>query len=452
MGVEAILFIIMGAVAIACAVMMLASENAVHSALFLIVNFVCVAFLYLMLEAPFLAMIQIAVYAGAIMVLFLFVIMLLGAEQLSPGEKVRRFPWLAPLGVILAIIFFGVTGVAVLNGDIAGQTPVVDQAKLRIVNAATIAEEMPGSEQDPVFTSIANRAFDVYAGGELLATDLEPRDATTYLSLTPGEYTLVFSPVGTAVEFVKQTLTLEPGQVVTAVLTGLEDETLAVNTFDDSLDPTGRREGRINVYNAYPEAVSLVTIESELFADNRKVKPLITDIPSGEVSTGIDLPEGFTDLTIIRSGTEQIVRDTMNPGDIFGRIDRLNVPRDSAQLLVVSAERAVDGSVEPGVFYGANLVVDTVAVFGSPEALGQMLFIEYLLPFQLVAILLLAAMVGVIVLTQQKEHVPKPSRALRRKVNRPLTSVIAAQTGSDLSTAPRLPEPEQPEQPELAGD
>ena len=70
---ELVIFLIVGAVAIFSAVMMLVSENAVHSALFLILNFACVAFFYLMLEAAFLAMIQIAVYAGAIMVLFMFV-------------------------------------------------------------------------------------------------------------------------------------------------------------------------------------------------------------------------------------------------------------------------------------------------------------------------------------------------------------------------------------------
>ena len=57
-------------VAVFSAAMMLLEEKAVHSALFLILNFLCVAVLYIMLDAPFLAMIQIAVYAGAIMVLF----------------------------------------------------------------------------------------------------------------------------------------------------------------------------------------------------------------------------------------------------------------------------------------------------------------------------------------------------------------------------------------------
>jgi hypothetical protein len=59
-------------------------------------------------------------------------------------------------------------------------------------------------------------------------------------------------------------------------------------------------------------------------------------------------------------------------------------------------------------------------------------------------------MVGVIVIAVREEHEPKPSRATRRKVSRPLTSVIAAQTGSDLSSTPRLPETA--EQVETAGD
>jgi len=77
-----IVFIILAIIAIGAAVGMLISKNAVHSALFLVLNFGAIAVFYLVLNAPFIAMVQITVYAGAIMVLFLFVIMLLGAEQL----------------------------------------------------------------------------------------------------------------------------------------------------------------------------------------------------------------------------------------------------------------------------------------------------------------------------------------------------------------------------------
>lgn len=85
-----LLFIPLALVAVASAVGMLLSKNAIYAALNLIVNFGTVAVFYLILGASFIALTQITVYAGAIMVLFLFVIMLLGAEQLRVG---RRITW-----------------------------------------------------------------------------------------------------------------------------------------------------------------------------------------------------------------------------------------------------------------------------------------------------------------------------------------------------------------------
>ena len=80
----------MALVVIVTAVGMLLSRNAIYSALFLVLNFAqSWPLLYLILGAPFLAMAQMTVYAGAIMVLFLFVIMLLGAERLPGKEPIR---------------------------------------------------------------------------------------------------------------------------------------------------------------------------------------------------------------------------------------------------------------------------------------------------------------------------------------------------------------------------
>jgi len=98
-----ITFYILAAVAVGAALGMLFSKNAIYSALFLILNFAVVAVFYLILGAPFIAMAQITVYAGAIMVLFLFVIMLLGAEKLS-GED--RLIWQKPLAWVLVVLFF----------------------------------------------------------------------------------------------------------------------------------------------------------------------------------------------------------------------------------------------------------------------------------------------------------------------------------------------------------
>jgi NADH-quinone oxidoreductase subunit J len=86
MTLELIFFLILSLIAIVTALGMLLSRNAIYSALFLVLNFITVAVFYLLLGAPFIAMAQVTVYAGAIMVLFLFVIMLLGAESLPKAE------------------------------------------------------------------------------------------------------------------------------------------------------------------------------------------------------------------------------------------------------------------------------------------------------------------------------------------------------------------------------
>jgi NADH-quinone oxidoreductase subunit J len=95
-----ILFAILAIIAIAAALGMVFSRNAIHSALYLVLNFGVIAVFYLLLNAPFIAMVQVAVYAGAIMVLFLFVIMLLGAER-AGGEAPE--PWQRPLAVFLGL-------------------------------------------------------------------------------------------------------------------------------------------------------------------------------------------------------------------------------------------------------------------------------------------------------------------------------------------------------------
>lgn len=81
MNIEIILFVILGLVAAISSVMMITRKNAVISAVFLVLNFFALAGLYLLLNAQFIAVVQVIVYAGAIMVLFLFVLMLLNTEN-----------------------------------------------------------------------------------------------------------------------------------------------------------------------------------------------------------------------------------------------------------------------------------------------------------------------------------------------------------------------------------
>ncbi len=99
MTVDLLLFLVLAAVAIATALGMLFSRSAVYSALFLVLNFGTVAVFYILLNAPFIALSQVTVYAGAIMVLFLFVIMLLGTEVLP---QTHVLPWQRPLAIVLA--------------------------------------------------------------------------------------------------------------------------------------------------------------------------------------------------------------------------------------------------------------------------------------------------------------------------------------------------------------
>jgi NADH-quinone oxidoreductase subunit J len=93
-----IVFWIMAPLSVVSAGAMILARNAVHAALLLVVNFFTLAVFFLVLGSPFLFVVQIIVYAGAIMVLFLFVIMLLGVDRPVPlTEQLKGQRWLAVL-------------------------------------------------------------------------------------------------------------------------------------------------------------------------------------------------------------------------------------------------------------------------------------------------------------------------------------------------------------------
>jgi NADH-quinone oxidoreductase subunit J len=105
---ELVVFIVLAPLSVVSAVGMVLSRNAVYSALLLVVNFFCLAGFYVLLEAQFVAAVQVIVYAGAIMVLFLFVLMLLGVEsQEALRETIkgqRPAAVLLTLGLLVAIV------------------------------------------------------------------------------------------------------------------------------------------------------------------------------------------------------------------------------------------------------------------------------------------------------------------------------------------------------------
>ena len=112
------IFIGIAVIAIATAVSVLASRNAVYSALFLVLNFITIASLYLLLNAAFVAMVQVTVYAGAIMVLFLFVIMLLGEEREKPSSRLK---WQAPTAFLMSLALLILFVAALIQGDMGLQ-------------------------------------------------------------------------------------------------------------------------------------------------------------------------------------------------------------------------------------------------------------------------------------------------------------------------------------------
>src|ERR1044071_5380297 len=118
---ELVVFTISAVVAIIGAVAMLLSRNAIHSALFLLLNMVSIAVLYLLLRAPFLFAVQLIVYAGAIIVLFLFVEMLLGAERAEDEQD--RIRWQQPLALVLGLLLLGEAAYVFFAG--AGAPPPV---------------------------------------------------------------------------------------------------------------------------------------------------------------------------------------------------------------------------------------------------------------------------------------------------------------------------------------
>lgn len=441
MTVEILLFMAVGVITIVTAAMMLLSQNAVHSALFLIVNFIGVAFLYLMLEAPFLAMVQIAVYAGAIMVLFLFVIMLLGAEKTGVGANLRRFPWLAPVAVALAVSFIISVGAALTQGQIDSQAPEARDAQVRFVHAAPISmsESVEGGLP-------ANRTFVLRVNDAVVEEAFSFGDETEFVEVAPGLVNISLRATADGQDLVTTSLELTANSVQTAVLAG-EDAI----SFYNVPQPETTGLTLFNAYTALP-ALAFGDLKGELFDDVRRILPVGADeVAFGTYTAPLQYPADFPSWVAYAPGTIEDPSDIPDEGALRNVVVRISdfLPEmryNENALIVIGTERRPDSSLRATA---TRLEVSSLEPFGSVATIGGQLFIDYLLPFQLVAMLLLAAMVGVIVITYRGDHVPKPSRATRRKVARPLTSVIASQTGSDLAEdAPKLPEKTEP----VAGD
>lgn len=128
-------FYLAGAVAVAATVMAITRLNVVHALLYLVVSLLAVAVVFFVIGAPFIAALEVIIYAGAIMVLFIFVVMLLNqGEQAARMERRRRaqWSWLGP-AALSAILFFEMLDLLVRPGARRMAIEAVDPKQVGIV-------------------------------------------------------------------------------------------------------------------------------------------------------------------------------------------------------------------------------------------------------------------------------------------------------------------------------
>ncbi|MCU0508933.1 MAG: NADH-quinone oxidoreductase subunit J [Anaerolineae bacterium] len=119
-----VLFVVFALIAIVAAVGVIISRRPIYSALFLLLNFASLAALYIMLQAQFLAAVQVIVYGGAIVVLFLFVVMLLGGGELNDIRDtnrpfLQRFGWQRFVAVGLGVLMVAGLGYGLVTGELS---------------------------------------------------------------------------------------------------------------------------------------------------------------------------------------------------------------------------------------------------------------------------------------------------------------------------------------------
>jgi NADH-quinone oxidoreductase subunit J len=161
-----LVFLITGTLAVASAILVVAMRNPVHSALFLLLTFLCVAVLFVLKSAEFVAAVQVLVYAGGVMVLFLFVVMLINYRQL-PEERVLSPVWLGGIGIGVAV--FVLLATVVRTG--VYQDAVPDAAKKLTTVQETYLTEHPNDPNKLVRRTREKENRNAEAVGMALYTD-----------------------------------------------------------------------------------------------------------------------------------------------------------------------------------------------------------------------------------------------------------------------------------------
>ena len=140
MNIEVILFIVLAAVAVVTSVMMITRPNPVISAVFLVINFFSLAGLYLLLNAQFIAVVEVIVYAGAIMVLFLFVLMLLNTESESKIFTDKR--GIKIFAIFIAVFVFVQIAYLIFHGNPSRSLTPSEAASVNAGTIQTIGHEL----------------------------------------------------------------------------------------------------------------------------------------------------------------------------------------------------------------------------------------------------------------------------------------------------------------------
>jgi NADH-quinone oxidoreductase subunit J len=130
MNVTLILFWFLSVLGVFSALMMVTSRNPVHSVLWLIVTFFAISGHYILLNAQFLAIVNIIVYAGAIMVLFLFVIMLMNLNKTSEPQKNR---WLKLAGGVAGGCLLLVLVAALKDSEVTKETALANTGEMGLI-------------------------------------------------------------------------------------------------------------------------------------------------------------------------------------------------------------------------------------------------------------------------------------------------------------------------------
>jgi NADH-quinone oxidoreductase subunit J len=123
---ESIFFFVVAAVAVLSSILVVTCKNPINSALSLVMTFFCLATFYVMLDAPFMAAAQVIVYAGAIMVLIIFVIMLLNVK----AESGKRGTHAVLSGSIIGVFVLFLTSWFLIKGSMSGAVGTMDKALL----------------------------------------------------------------------------------------------------------------------------------------------------------------------------------------------------------------------------------------------------------------------------------------------------------------------------------